>query len=240
MIIATSLANRPIPTSILAGQRRRGKPLLKKQPFFAAPLPENHSALPPLPSGSPDMKDIRFVIILPFAKFFQKPGYQIFKFTWKELNGIKKESRIQIKHLRMKSARDLTEQNVMQAFLGYINITTLKQKINPKYHNFFNKLNCPIHLRKITQANVNKFITIKPDLTPAEIKTKLPAYLHDLTKAFLPQNARILLLKRPWNYKIELLLEKKPPYYKTKLMLLIKLMYIHKWLSENLEKGFIR
>jgi hypothetical protein len=50
IIIATSPINRPIPTSILAGQRHRGKPLPKKQPPLAAPLPENHSALPPLPS----------------------------------------------------------------------------------------------------------------------------------------------------------------------------------------------
>jgi hypothetical protein len=38
IMIATSLANRPIPTFILAGQRRRGKPLPKKQPPFAAPF----------------------------------------------------------------------------------------------------------------------------------------------------------------------------------------------------------
>jgi hypothetical protein len=81
MIIATSLANRPIPTFILAGQRRRGKPLLKKQPFFAAPLPEDYSALPPLPSESPDIKNIRFVIALFFAKFFQNPDCKVFKFT---------------------------------------------------------------------------------------------------------------------------------------------------------------
>jgi hypothetical protein len=110
IIIATSSANRLIPIFILAGQRRRGKPLLKKQPLFAAPLPENYSVLPPLPSGSPDAKDIRFIIALPFAKFFQNPDYKVFKFTWEELDDIKKESRIQIKHFRaMKLARDLTK-----------------------------------------------------------------------------------------------------------------------------------
>jgi hypothetical protein len=109
-MIATSLANRLIPTFILAGQRRREKPLLKKQPPFAAPLPENYSALPPLLSKSPDIKNIRFVTTLFFAKFFQNPDYKIFKLTWEELNGIKKESRIQTKHLRaIKPARDLTE-----------------------------------------------------------------------------------------------------------------------------------
>jgi hypothetical protein len=85
----------------------------------------------------------------------------------------------------MKLARDLTEQDAMQALLGHTDTSTLKQRINPKYHDFFDELNSPIRLRKIIQANINKFITIKPDLTSAEIKAKLPAYIHDLTKAFL-------------------------------------------------------
>jgi hypothetical protein len=73
----------------------------------------------------------------------------------------------------------------MQAFFGYTNTSILKQKINPKYYNFFDELNFPIRLRKIIQANINKFMTIKPDLISAEIKAKLPAYFHDLIKAFL-------------------------------------------------------
>jgi hypothetical protein len=198
MMIATNFISRSIPTFILAGQRRRGKPLLKKQPSFAVPLPENHSALPPLPSKSPDVKNIRFVTALSFAKFFQDPDYKIFKLTWEELDGIEKESRIQIEHFRaIKLARDLIEQNVIQAFFEHIDTSTLKQRINPKYHNFFNELNSLIRLRKIIQANVNKFIIVKPDLTSAEIKAKLPIYFHDLTKAFLPQDVRILPLKRP-------------------------------------------
>jgi hypothetical protein len=94
MMIATSFTNRPILTFILASQRRRGKPLLKKQPPLAIPLLENYSALPPLPSKSPDVKNIRFITALSFAKFFQNPDCKIFKFTWEELNSIKKESRI--------------------------------------------------------------------------------------------------------------------------------------------------
>jgi hypothetical protein len=74
----------------------------------------------------------------------------------------------------------------MQAFFEYTNTTILKQKMNLKYYNFFDELNSLIRLRKIIQANVNKFIIIKPDLILAEIKAKLPAYFHDLIKAFLP------------------------------------------------------
>jgi hypothetical protein len=73
----------------------------------------------------------------------------------------------------------------MQAFFEYTNTSILKQKINPKYYNFLDELNFPIRLRKIIQANVNKFIIVKFDLILAEIKVKLPAYFHDLIKAFL-------------------------------------------------------
>jgi hypothetical protein len=140
----------------------------------------------------------------------------------------------------MKSARDLIEQDAMQAFLGHTDTSTLKQKMNPRYHDFIDELNSSTRLRKITQADVNKFITVKPDLTSAEIKAKLPAYLHDLTKAFLPQDARTLPPRRSWDHKIELLPGKKPSYHKTRLISPTKLICIRKWLNENLEKGFIR
>jgi hypothetical protein len=128
----------------------------------------------------------------------------------------------------MKPARNLTEQDAMQALLGHTNTSTLKQRINPKYYDFLDELNSLTRLWKITQANVNKFITIKSDLISAEIKAKLPAYFHDLTKAFLPQDARILPFRRPWDHKIELLPEKEPPYHKTRPISPIKLMYIRK------------
>jgi hypothetical protein len=128
----------------------------------------------------------------------------------------------------------------MQAFFGHIDTLILKQKMNPKYYDFFDELNSLTRLRRIIQANINKFMIVKSDLTLTEIKAKLPAYFHDLIKVFLPQDARILPFKRPWNHKIELLPEKKLSYYKTRLMLPIELICIRKWLNENFEKEFIR
>jgi hypothetical protein len=70
----------------------------------------------------------------------------------------------------MKLVRDLIKQNAMQALLEYKNTSALKQKTNPKYHHFFNELKSLIRLRNIIQANINKFITIKPDLTLPKLK----------------------------------------------------------------------
>jgi hypothetical protein len=51
-------------------------------------------------------------------------------------------------------------------------------------------------LKKITEADIEKFLTVKPDPSIPELKSKLPEYLHDLIKAFLPQDARKLAPRR--------------------------------------------
>jgi hypothetical protein len=52
-------------------------------------------------------------------------------------------------------------------------------------------------LKKITEADIEKFLTVKPDPSIPELKFKLPEYLHDFIKAFLPQDARKLVPRRP-------------------------------------------
>jgi hypothetical protein len=41
-------------------------------------------------------------------------------------------------------------------------------------------------LKKITEVDIEKFLTVKPDPSIPELKSKLPEYLYDLIKAFLP------------------------------------------------------
>jgi hypothetical protein len=95
-------------------------------------------------------------------------------------------------------------------------------------------------LKKITEANIEKFLTVKPDPSIPELKSKLPKYLYDLIKAFLLQNARKLAPRRPQDHKIELQSGKDPPYQKTRPMSSEKPKCVRKWLDKNLEKGFIR
>jgi hypothetical protein len=95
-------------------------------------------------------------------------------------------------------------------------------------------------LKKITEADIEKFLTVKPDPSIPELKFKLPEYLYDLIKAFLRQDARKLAPRRPWDYKIELQPGKDPPYQKTRLMSPEELKCVRNQLDKNLEKGFIR
>jgi hypothetical protein len=89
--------------------------------------------------------------------------------------------------------------------------------MDSRYYDFFDKPNFPTRLQENTQADIDKFITVKSDLIPAKIETKLLAYLHDLTKAFLPRDARSFPLKRLWDHKIEILPEKSPRITKPNL-----------------------
>jgi hypothetical protein len=124
--------------------------------------------------------------------------------------------------------------------LGQMDIPKLKQQINPRYHDFLDECRRPMLLKKITEADIEKFLTVKPDPSIPELNSKLPEYLHDFIKAFLPQDARKLAPRRPWDHKIELQPGKDPPYQKTRPMSSEELKCVRKWLDENLEKGFIR
>jgi hypothetical protein len=95
-------------------------------------------------------------------------------------------------------------------------------------------------LRKITTADVDKFIKGKPELTLADLQTKLPIWLHDLAYGFLPKNADMLPPHRQWDHKIEIMPGKEPPYTKSRPLSPLELQVVRKWLDENLSKGFIR
>jgi hypothetical protein len=70
--------------------------------------------------------------------------------------------------------------------LGQLDILNLKQQINPRYYDFLDECRRPMLLKKITEADNEKFLTVKLNPSIPELKFKLPVYLHDLIKAFLP------------------------------------------------------
>jgi hypothetical protein len=79
-MILTFLDNCSISVTKIAGQRRRGKPLLKKLPPLTVLLPEDYNALPLL-FERPNLTNIKFTQALPFATYAQEPNCKIFKVT---------------------------------------------------------------------------------------------------------------------------------------------------------------
>jgi hypothetical protein len=67
-----------IPIINIAGQRRRGKPFLKKLPPLTLLLPEDYNALLPLFERL-NLTNIKFTQALPFAAYVQELNCKIFK-----------------------------------------------------------------------------------------------------------------------------------------------------------------
>ena len=121
---------------------------------------------------------------------------------------------------------------------------TLPQKIwhlfSEPFHDFLNECSRAMHLRCLSEADINKFLQNKPELTKEDLLAKLPDWLRDLSEAFLPQLANQLPICRPWDHKIEIMPGKEPPYQKNHPFSPPKLKVVRKWINDNLAKGFIR
>ena len=94
--------------------------------------------------------------------------------------------------------------------------------------------------RKIDQADFDKFLENKPEITIDMIKEKLPDELKHHAEHFLAKNASILPPYRSWDHKIEVMPGKQVPSCKNRPFSPVELQCIKKWIDEMLEKGFIR
>ena len=131
--------------------------------------------------------------------------------TWSELDYIvvpEKSARTRALLL------NLTEESFYNLLLSISNQQTTQEKFNSLYYNFINNCFNQLYLQHISEADINKFLTGKPELTDEDIVKKLPDWLHDLKKAFFPNTANELASHHSWDHKIELMPGKKPPYHK--------------------------
>ena len=234
MILSTPLRTRPAQAPFLAGQRRRGKPLPKERPSPSAPPPEDHSGLPQ--DERPDLTDIKMVVALQFARFSQSSGTKVFQMTWDELDAaaVEPHSRSQFR------MPDVPEEIIRDALLGRGDKLAAMAALPDEFHDFVHECYYPLRLAKITDADIEKFMRGKPDLSLPELLRKLPNWLHDKAEGFMAKKADALPPRRSWDHKIDLMPGKEPPYQKNRPMSPSELEVVRKWLDDNLDKGFIR
>jgi hypothetical protein len=115
-----------------------------------------------------------------------------------------------------------------------------KEELPERAHDFTDEYFTSLHLNRITEKDIEKFIKVKPELTPMEIVSKLPVWLRDLYEAFLPGKANKLPPRHTWYYKIDLQPRHNPSYQKNRPFFSQELRVIWEWLDDNLTKGFIR
>jgi hypothetical protein len=232
LMIPTSPDTRSAPAPFIAGRRRCGKHIPKVRPLPSAPPPEDHSALPH--DERPDLTDINMVDALQFARFSQVPGVKVFRMNWEEFDELSKPKSPQL------TMPDVREDVVRNALLGQGSKTAAQASLPPEFHEFIEECYQPLRLARITEADINKFLKGKPDLSKDEVLHKLPPWLHDKVEGFLPKNADAMPPRRSWDHKIELMPGQEPPYQKSRPMSPAELKVVRKWLDDNLTKGFIR
>ena len=90
------------------------------------------------------------------------------------------------------SLPNLTKESFRDLLLGIGNQHSTCEKFNSLYHDFINNCFNQLHLQHISEADIDKFLADKPELTEEDIVKKLPDWLYDLKKAFFPNTANEL------------------------------------------------
>ena len=105
---------------------------------------------------------------LNFAKFSQGKGAEVFKMTWDEMdNLVKPESKkIEVPNVPESIMRDI--------LLGQGNRAEAKAYLSAEFHEFIDECYEPVRFAKITEADIDKFLKDKPELSEEDILTKLP------------------------------------------------------------------
>ncbi|KAJ6437084.1 reverse transcriptase [Purpureocillium lavendulum] len=168
-----------------------------------------------------------------FLQFCKGGATQCMKITWPELDAIQTETPlIKLPDLPESVFQDILEKRGDHA--------AVSQLFPSAFQEFLDDCYSQEHLRRVTDADVDKFLKGKPDLSHEDIKARLPEWLQDKMTGFLPHLANELPPRRSWDHTIELIPGKEPPYQKNRPLSPRELLVVRKWLDDNLTKGFIR
>jgi hypothetical protein len=222
---------KPAPALKVNGQRQQ-----KRKPPQQQPLPPLSVPIPSAQITTPDLMvsedDIKLTVATSFLQFCKQPGVVSAKITWAELDKATAQE-----HL----TPDTMPENAFYSLLkGEGSPDKWKEMLPERVHSFVDECFTPLHLRRISEEDIEKFLKVKPELTAPEIVSKLPVWLRDLYEAFLPGEANKLPPRRTWDHKIDLTPGYEPPYQKNRPFSPQELRVIRKWLDDNLTKGFIR
>ncbi|KFG84296.1 hypothetical protein MANI_115950 [Metarhizium anisopliae] len=222
---------KPAPVTLKAGSRRpvhqeyHGPP----KPQLSVPIPPTpNGARPPDPYDRPDLSDIKMLAATNFLQFCKGGATQCMKITWPELDAIQTETPL----LKLPDLPESVFHNILEKRGDH---AAVSQLFPSAFHDFLDDCYSQEHLRRVTDADVDKFLKGKPDLSQEDIKARLPERLQDKITGFLPHLANELPPRRGWDHRIEL-----TPYQKNRQLSPRELLVVRKWLDDNLSKGFIR
>lgn len=215
MMIPNQPRLRPVPTTKAAGFRRvMPKPPKEKLAPLSAPVPE----VPKQQQFSYDdgvlLGGIRWADANSFVQFCRYPDVSAVRVIWSELDHAAAEEE-QPWHRRAPDVPNIDEDIFKDIMLGKGSPRMLYPYFDERYHDFLSECFQPLHLGRVSEADIEKFLAGKKELTQEEMLRALPTWLHDLKEAFEPKHADELPPRRTWDHKIEIKPGEEPPYYKT-------------------------
>ena len=177
-----------------------------------------------------NLLDIQCQAALNFARFYQGDGVRAIVVTQDDLNHAK---RLSLQLLKL----------IKQEFYAILTRTTtpanIAYRFNPTFFKFLINYYYSAQLYKVSIKDINIFLYSKLELSPKDIRKRLPPQLTNLSIAFLLASTHKLPPHRPQDYHIKLVLGREPSYSKARPLSLAKLKVVRKWLDDNLEKGYI-
>ena len=242
-MIETSLPERPTshpsPARIVQGRRL--------VTAHSSPPRHANSATTPEDKTPPNMDDIRFFRATSFNQFCKQRGVKVMRIHMAELKKIveQEENRQLLEELPTGSVEipNLSEESFRRLVEGEYTMKEARKVFPSYFHDFLEKSldMCPESLyRKVTDADIEKFLKNKTPLTREDVLKRLPKEFRHHIEHFMPKNAEQLPPHRPWDHKIEIMPGKQAPYYKNRPFSPAELKCVKKWIDEMLDKGFIR
>src|SRR5436190_727448 len=189
----------------------------------------------------PNQQDIRSVRAVNFVQFCKQSDVKVMRIHMAELKELEDEEEtrkqfdelpvglIEVPNLAEESFRRLVERDCTLA--------EAKRVFPPYFHTFLESYLGEDEAgerlrRKADEADVEKFLRVKPTLAMKDVLALLPKEFHHHAKHFLPKSAEELPPHRPWDHKIELLPGKEVPYYKNRPFSPDELRCVKKWIDE--------
>jgi hypothetical protein len=210
------MPSRPQPATKVGGARIVTRSTRKEQlPPLSAPFPPSFDTMQDSNMEYPDMTDIQMTTAESFLTFARQDKVQAMRVTWDELDRAAKPK--PALPCRTPVFPDIPDEVYRRVLRGEGDPVLLRPLFPDDCQDFITTCytNDGERLSRVTEADINKFLAGKPELTEVEIKAKLPEWLRDLSEGFLPQKADELPPRRPWDHKIEIVPGKEPPSRRT-------------------------
>jgi hypothetical protein len=124
-----------------------------------------------------------------FLQFCYNPRATAMRVTWSELDQFSEDIKLAVAEIAAITLPELPDTVFKDILKGRVDIQSLKEFFPTSFHNFLEECYTLLRLQQVSEADVEKFMKGKPELTKEDIIKLLPEWLSDLHTGFLQRLA---------------------------------------------------